>query len=167
VSIPQILFYGLALGILACTAVVAFSGSIVRSAFALLGATLGIAGIYGFLGADYLAVVQVMIYVGGIMVLFLFAVMFTSQIAEVKATNRAMRRLPAALLCLAWLGLALFVIWTYPFVQRVQADRPATPPLGEALLGHYLLPLEVTGVLVVVTLVGAVAIGRVGKRGGR
>ncbi len=164
-TIAQIIFYALALGILACAAVVAFSGSIVRSAFALLGATLGIAGVFGFLGADYLAVVQVMIYVGGIMVLFLFAVMFTSQIADVKASNRAMRRLPAALLCLAWLAAALFVIWTYPFAERIQPDRPATPPLGEALLGPYLLPLEVTGLLVVVTLVGAVVIGRVGKGG--
>ena len=159
----KLIFYGLSLEIVACTLIVAFSGNIVRSAFALLGATLGIAGLYGFIGADYVAVAQVMIYVGGIMVLFLFAVMFTSRIAQVRATNRAMRRPPAALLCLAWLVLALFVIWTYPFVQGAEPPLPSAPRLGEALLGHYLLPLEVTGMLIVVTLVGAVVIGRFGK----
>jgi len=161
----KLIFYAMSLAIVGCTLIVAFSGNIVRSAFALLGVTLGVAGLYGFIGSDYVAVAQVMIYVGGIMVLFLFAVMFTSRIADVKATNRAMRRPPAALLCLAWLVLALSVIWTYPFAQSLEPPSPTAPRLGEALLGHYLLPLEVTGLLIVVTLVGAVAIGRFRKEG--
>ena len=163
--IMDILFYALAAVMLVMTGFVLFSRSIVHSVFALLGVTMGVAGIFGMLGFDYLAVAQIMIYVGGIMVLFLFAIMFTSRISDIQATNRAMRRIPAGVLCVAVLGLLLLTIWTYPFSTRVLPEHYSTAPLGTALLGHYLSVVEVSAVLIVVTLVGAVSFGRARKGG--
>jgi len=163
--IMDILFYALAAFMLVMTGFVLFSRNIVHSVFALLGVTAGVAGIYGMLGFDYLAVAQVMIYVGGIMVLFLFAIMFTNRISDVQATNRAMGQIPAGLLCIAVLALLLLTIWTYPFTVRVAPEHYSTAPLGTALLGHYMSVFETAALLVVVTLVGAVAIARARKGG--
>jgi NADH-quinone oxidoreductase subunit J len=153
-------FAAIALGMLALGFVVALSHDIIRSAFALLGVMLGVAGLFGLLGVDFLAVVQIMIYVGGIMILFLFAVMFTNRIADVAVTNRAVGRLPAALLCIGILAMLLMVIWTYPFAGTVDQGSHTTAALGAALTGRYVIVLEAMAVLIPITLIGAVAIAR-------
>src|SRR5262245_64134655 len=71
---------------------VALSHNIVYSAFALMGALLGTAGIFVFLGADFLGAVQLLVYVGGILVLSLFAIMLTHRIADVQVSNRSVGR---------------------------------------------------------------------------
>lgn len=159
-GIKEILFYLVAAGIVGMSLGVMFSGNIVRSTFSLLGVMAGIAGLYGILGVDYLAVVQVMIYVGGIMVLFLFAVMFTSKIQDINATNRHLGRIPAALLCVGVFAILATVIWTFPFQTTVQADAPTTAPLGKLLLGDYMVPFLALGVMVIMVLVGAVSLAR-------
>ena len=80
---------------------VAFSPNIVYSAFSLMGTFMGVAGLYVLLAADFVAVVQVLIYVGGILVLMLFAVMLTHRIADVRVSNRSVGRLPALLIMAA------------------------------------------------------------------
>src|SRR5262249_19601100 len=77
---------------------VAFSNNIVYSAFALMGTLMGAAGLFILLNADFVAVVQVLIYVGGILVLTLFAVMLTHRIGDMRVSNRALGRLPALLM---------------------------------------------------------------------
>jgi len=161
--IATILFYAIAAAIVVFSAVVAFSPNIVRSAFALLGVMVGVAGLFGLLGLDFLAAVQVMVYVGGIMILFLFAVMFTGEISDAGHTNRSVGRLPAAIVCLAVLGVLLLVIWRYPFTGTIDQETHTTPAVGKSLLGGYLPVLEAIGVLILITLTGAVAIARPGK----
>src|SRR5256885_14038724 len=72
----------------------AFSGNIIYSAWAMLFAFLGVAGLYVFLGADFPAVAQVLIYVGGILVLILFAIMLTRQIGGGPQRSQTHPRLP-------------------------------------------------------------------------
>ena len=74
-----ILFYMFAVITLGSACIVVFSRNIVRSAFALLFAFFGVAALYVFLLADFIAVTQLLIYVGGILVLILFAVMLTNR----------------------------------------------------------------------------------------
>src|SRR5947209_8291830 len=99
---PAVLaFYGLAGTVIACAAGVAFSRNLLRSAFLLLGTLAGVAGLYLTLGADFVGVAQLMIYVGGVLVLLLFAVLMTGRIRDVRATNAALSRrvaVPAAAL---------------------------------------------------------------------
>src|SRR5688572_20352013 len=74
----------------------AFSRNLVYSSFALLASLFGVAAIFAWLSADYVAIIQLIVYVGGILVLFLFAVMLTNKITEVKNSNPAIGMVPAA-----------------------------------------------------------------------
>src|SRR5215203_3805453 len=97
-EISTAVFYLIAIITVGSAVVVAFSRNIIYSAFSLLGTFAGVAGLYVFLGADFVAAVQVLIYVGGILVLILFAVMLTHRITDVEVTNRAAGRLPALII---------------------------------------------------------------------
>ena len=94
-DVSTAVFYLIAIITVGSAAMVAFSRNIIYSAFSLLGTFMGVAGIYIFLGADFVAAVQVLIYVGGILVLILFAVMLTHRITDVQVTNRSAGRIPA------------------------------------------------------------------------
>src|SRR5712692_4094091 len=82
-----IFFYLLSAVIVISAAGVALAPNILYSAFALLGTLGGVAGLYLFLGADFVGIAQLLIYVGGILVLILFAVLLTNRIGDVNATN--------------------------------------------------------------------------------
>src|SRR3990170_8633091 len=97
-ELATVVFYLVAAITVGSAAVVAFSPNIIYSAFSLLGTFAGVAGLYVFLGADFVAGVQVLIYVGGILVLILFAVMLTHRITDVEITNRAAGRIPALII---------------------------------------------------------------------
>src|SRR5437870_13792752 len=94
-NVSTAVFYLIAIITVGSAVMVAFSRNIIYSAFSLLGTFMGVAGIYIFLGADFVAAVQVLIYVGGILVLILFAVMLTHRITDVEVTNCAAGRSPA------------------------------------------------------------------------
>ena len=96
VSITTAVFYLLAAVTVGSALGVALSNSIVYSAFALMGALLGVAALFVLLGADFLGVVQLLVYVGGILVLTLFAVMLTHRISDVNVSNRAVGRVAGA-----------------------------------------------------------------------
>ena len=87
--LAQVIFYALAALTVGSAMLVAFSRNIVYSTFALLGAFMGVVGIYILLAADFVAMVQLLVYVGGILVLTIFAVMLTAGIADVTVSNRA------------------------------------------------------------------------------
>src|SRR5512137_1644583 len=84
---------------------VAFSKNIVHSAFALLLSFFGVAGLYVLLSADFIAATQVIVYIGGILVLILFGVMLTEQIEHVNISNAVMKPARAWLLLLAIMAI--------------------------------------------------------------
>ena len=80
VTLLDLVFYGVAALTVLSGAYAVFSRNIVRAVFSLMGTFFGVAILYGFLAADFVAVVQVLVYVGGILVLMLFAVMLSGNI---------------------------------------------------------------------------------------
>jgi NAD(P)H-quinone oxidoreductase subunit 6 len=155
-----LIFYGIAALVLISAAGVAFSKNIVHSAFALLGTLAGVAGLYLFLGADFVGVAQIIIYVGGILVLILFSVLLTNRISDVKVSNLSIPRLGAAVPVLfGVVGLLALVLRT-PWAQTAPAAAPTTARLGDAFLREYLLPFELASVILLLALVGAVVIAR-------
>src|ERR1700747_3271925 len=84
-----VIFYALAIVTIGSALITAFSRNIVHSAFALFGALAGVAGIYALLAADFLFIIQIFIYIGGILVVTIFAVMLTQGVAGVNASHRA------------------------------------------------------------------------------
>ena len=161
ISIGTIVFYLIATITVVSAAVVVYSRNIVHSAFSLVGTFGGVAGIYVMLGADFVAAVQVLIYVGGILVLILFAVMLTHRIADVNITNRSVGRFPA--LIVTGLVLALLVTTiiesSWSKADKV-AHEPTTAQIGELFLGKYLLPFELAPLVLLVALIGAVVLAR-------
>lgn len=157
-SVEPLVFFGLAALVVVPSLMIAFSRNLVYSAFSLLGTFGGIAGLFVMLGADYLAVIQVLVYVGGILVLYLFAVMMTSGISDVRLTNRSIAvkaALPALLLFLILLGKLIY--GTQWIVHENLVYQPTTSGIGNSLLTEYLLPFELISILLLATLIGAVA----------
>jgi NADH-quinone oxidoreductase subunit J len=151
---------------LGAACIVVFSRNIVRSAFALLFAFFGVAGIYVFLLADFIAVTQLLIYVGGILVLILFGVMLTNRQILVDAKSSPMQMLPAAIIIASFAGTLLGIVWSTDWKIPLQLStvKETAPKIGELLLTKYLLPFEIASVLLLVALIGAVMIARRDKK---
>jgi NAD(P)H-quinone oxidoreductase subunit 6 len=142
-------------------AVVAFARSIVHCIFALLFTLFGVAGLYGVLQADFLAATQVMIYVGGILVLLLFGVMLTHKVATLEMKNPSFQRGWAGFICVSLLAVMLAVIFRtpWPVVDRPPV-HPTPPAIGMHLMTDFLLPFEVISVLLFAVLVAAALMAR-------
>lgn len=160
-SIAAAVFYLLAALTLFSALAVALSRNIVHSAFALMGTFVGMAGLYVFLGADFLGAVQVLVYVGGILVLTLFAVMLTHRIGDVRVSNRAVGRglglVAAGVLAALLLAAVQRGGWA---VRTPPAPVPTTYAIGNAFLSRYVLPFEIASVVLLAALVGAVVLTR-------
>jgi NADH:ubiquinone oxidoreductase subunit 6 (subunit J) len=160
-TVPDILFYLFALMILACGLIVVYSRNIVHSGFALLGTFAGVAGLYGLLSASFIAAAQLLIYVGGVLIVILFAIMLTRGIENVKESNPSQGLIPATLIGAITASLLIFIALTFPWQAKTPAAVEASvPPLGNALLSEYVVPFEVLSVLLLAALVGAVMLVR-------
>ena len=154
-------FYLVAIITVGSALMVAFSRNIIYSAFSLLGTFAGVAGIYVFLGADFVAAVQLLIYVGGILVLLLFAVMLTHRITDVEITNRAAGRIPALIVTGVFVYLLVQTVRETPWVKAKEIIyQPTTAKIGDLFLDSYLLPFELASLVLLAALIGAVVISR-------
>ena len=156
-----VIFYVFAVITVGSAAVVVLARSLIYSAFALLFTFFGVAGLYVLLGADFLAATQLLIYVGGILVLLLFGVMLTHKIYELDLRSEVTQFLPGAII---WAGmLGLLVITIFRTRWKIGPGRPpavTTAEIGRQFLGPYLLPFEAASVLLLVALIGAAMIVR-------
>jgi NADH-quinone oxidoreductase subunit J len=159
-SAEAAVFWVFAVVTVASAAVVVFSRTLIYSAFALLFTFFGVAALYVLLGADFLAATQLLIYVGGILVLLLFGVMLTHKIYDLDLRSDT-TQLGSGLL----VGAGLFVILSalalkteWPGIAR--APAPTTSEIGRLFMGEYLLPFEAASVLLLVALMGAAMIVR-------
>ena len=160
-NVSTAVFYLVAIITVGSAFVVAFSRNIIYSAFSLLGTFAGVVGLYVFLGADFVAAVQLLIYVGGILVLILFAVMLTHRITDVEITNRAAGRIPA-LIIIGVLGYFLIdTIRETPWAKAKEIIyQPTTAKIGDLFLENYLLPFELASLVLLAALIGAVSLSR-------
>ena len=155
-----LVFFGLATLILACGAGVAFSRNILYSAFLLLGTLAGAAGLYLFIGADFVGIAQILIYVGGILVLLLFAVLLTNKIGEVKLSNSSIGLASGLPIMMLVVGVLAYLATETPWPETEAVSTPTTQRLGDAFLREYLLPFELASVILLMALIGAMVIAR-------
>ena len=177
-STEAVVFYVFATITVSAAAVVVLARSLIYSAFALLFTFFGVAGLYVLLGADFLAATQLLIYVGGILVLLLFGVMLTHKLYDLDLRSEVTQFLPAAIivgglfLLLAWPIDLSFTFGGRPMriygllFQTHWATGPGRPPapttaeIGQLFMGRYLLPFEAASILLLVALMGAAMIVR-------
>jgi len=161
VSLPDVLFYVLAAAAVAGAAGVALSRNILYSSVGLLTALLGAGGLYVFLSADFVAVTQLLVYIGGVLVLILFAVMLTNRITEVNVSNASFGLFGGFLLFVATAPVLLAVALVTPWAKKAGSPlAPTTQAIGDAFLTQWLLPFEVASIVLLATLIGAVVIAR-------
>ena len=160
-SAEAVVFYVFAVITVAAAAIVVLARSLIYSAFALLFTFFGVAGLYVLLGADFLAATQLLIYVGGILVLLLFGVMLTHKLYDLDLRSEV-TQFPAGLfVCAGLFGLlALTAVKTRWAAGAGRALAPTTADIGRLFMGSYLLPFEAASVLLLVALIGAAMIVR-------
>lgn len=134
---------------------------VVRAAFLLLGSLAGVAGLYALLGADFIAFTQVLVYIGGILILLLFGVMLTNRepILLHRSPSHALV-FPGAVGTLLFLGALLYVVFGVQWRTEAFVAKPTSSELGDLLMTKFMLPFEVSSVLLLVALVGAAVIAR-------
>lgn len=166
-----IVFYALATLTVGSAALVVTRRNAVHSAFFLVIMFMGVAGLYVLLEAEFLAAVQVLVYAGGIMVLFLFVIMLVDLEERGKIPRRAARsRVPAVAGALVLSGLLValllgsFVAAPYAIhttgSDALRADGGNLEAVAVGLFRDYVLPFELASVLLLVAMVGAVVLAR-------
>jgi NADH-quinone oxidoreductase subunit J len=136
--------------------------NIFHCALFLILCLFSVAGIFILLGAEFLAAAQVLIYVGAVAILMIFAIMLTSRLAsrDIIQTNR--NALIASLLCLVFAAGVVELIRITPIwvVSSTPLPAPNVLVMGKLLMTHYMLPFEVISVLMLAALIGAVVLAR-------
>ncbi len=165
----QFFFYMFSAVILVMALLCVTAKNAVHSAIFLIGTLLGVAGLYLHLGAEFLAGVQVILYVGGIMVLFLFVIMLVNIDQTLKEAIFS-GQWKLGLIGVALLGVEL--VWFVakgtglPEKPETHAAAPAAAQLGnvqqvgDVLFQSYLLPFEIASILLLVAMVGAVVMAK-------
>ncbi|MDP2920420.1 MAG: NADH-quinone oxidoreductase subunit J [Dehalococcoidia bacterium] len=132
-----------------------------RAALSLVLALVAVAGIYVTLSADFLAGVQILVYVGAISILLIIGIMLTREVQQGNTTNKF--RIPAFLTALVFFGVLCFVFLSTPWqVSGVDPLVPTAGPLAVKLFGEdgYILTVEIAGVLLLAAIIGAIAMAR-------
>ncbi|MBI5325504.1 MAG: NADH-quinone oxidoreductase subunit J [Ignavibacteriae bacterium] len=159
-----IIFYFFAVLIVASAMVVVFSKNIMYSAFSLLFTFFGVAAIYVLLNADFLALTQIMIYIGGILVLIIFGVMLTTRITGVDIKSGLIGKMQLGItgIAVAILTITLGVMYSNVkwFIRDAEPLKDTISPIGRMLLTDYLLAFEAASVLLLIAIIGAAMIAR-------
>jgi NADH-quinone oxidoreductase subunit J len=174
----QLLFLLSALLTVGCAVAVAVTKNIMHSCVFLLGSLIGMAGLYATLGADFVAVTQIMVYVGGIVILMLFAVMLTGGKDFVSRAQNLLGLAPA--MGNKWtygIGLLVGLVFLLTNIKLIANITKAFPAktfgqefpstvsqIGHLLVKDHVLAFELSSVLLLGALVGAAIIARPRKQ---
>ncbi|NCN26318.1 NADH-quinone oxidoreductase subunit J [bacterium] len=149
------------LGGVVCSAVVALHPNILYAAVALIGSLLAVAGVYASLGADFLAAAQLIIYVGGVIVVILFAVMMSESIYKRRFLDGVKKMfLPTILSIALMLGMFKLLVSTNWGELRIPNYENTTIRIGQALTGPYALIFEYVAIVLLFGLIGAIVVAR-------
>jgi NADH-quinone oxidoreductase subunit J len=163
----QVAFYGFAALAIGAALCILFTRNVLYAAFCLFVALLGVAALFILLGADFLAIAQVLIYVGGILILLLFGVMLTQRTETTSnqqfngVMTKHFNKFWGALVALGIFITLYFVIFSANFQIMQQSDTSLLTPhstvrrFGISLLTDNLIPFEIAGILLLVALIGA------------
>ena len=157
-------FYSFSILAIASALFILFSRNLIYAAFALFMAFLGIAALYVLAGADFLAVTQIMVYVGGILVLLIFGIMLTQKTNK-EAIYSTPNRVEVPLKRIIWgflAGSGVFFFLSYIILKsqfkmtgNIISSKSTIRTIGVELMTSHLLPFEITAILLLVALIGA------------
>ncbi len=156
-----ILFYVLALIIVVSAVMVVFNKNVVHSAFSLFFTLFAISGIYVLLKADFIALTQIMVYVGGILILLIFGVMMTTKVTNVELKTKNLNTIPSLVFSIGIVTILIFIIFSTKWNIRTGPESEETvTQIGTMLLSKYLLPFEIASIVLLVALIGSAMFAR-------
>jgi NADH-quinone oxidoreductase subunit J len=160
--VATVSFWITAIAIIAAAYMMVFTiRNLIRAALALTTVLGGVALMYALLGADFLAVAQLVVYVGAIMVLIIFAIFMTPGQIDVPGLVGTGQRVGALLVSIAVGVISVWVVVFQPWQVRTSLmDMPTAESIGGLLLTRYVLPFEIASLLLTVALIGAIVIAR-------
>jgi len=135
--------------------------NIFHCAIFLVLALFGVAGIYVLLGAEFLAAVQVLIYVGAIAILMIFAIMLTSHYSSQRISQNNEQTAVAIFTCAGFLLVSLgsfaYSVWR---VRSIPLPENNTMTIGKLLMTDFVLPFEVVSIVLLAAMIGAIVLAR-------
>src|SRR5687767_3487630 len=156
----DIAFYAFSLLTLLCGVLVITNRNPVTSAMFLVLTIVCMAGLFVLLRAFFLAAVQILVYAGAVMVLFLFVIMLLDLQEETRRKIRKVRAVTGGLAVLAVVGIIINVIWSAAPAGTTPTLIGATAPLGRLLFTNFLLPFEILSLLLLVAMVGVILLSK-------
>ena len=158
------IFYAFAIITVVSAFIVVLSKNIIYSAVSLFITLFGVAGFFVLLHADFIAVTQIMIYIGGILVLLIFGVMLTTKITDVKLKTKNINALTSAIFVIGITAVLIFIMLTtnWKVAEVVKYDE-TIDKIGVLLLTDYLLPFEIASLILLIALIGAAMYARKNK----
>jgi len=161
----QVVFYGLAFLLVAASLMAATVRNIFHAAIYLIVALFSVAGFFILLHAEFLAAVQVLIYVGAVAVLMIFAVMLTSRLSDVNVRAQNEQIGVGAVVALVLFIVVAFSIWSTNWeISTVPMAVDNTSSLGKLIMTRYVLPFEIVSVLLLAAMIGAIVIATKEKK---
>lgn len=166
ISLQEIVFYIVGACIVVSSVLAVTTGKILRAATYLLFVLFGTGAIYGVLGYTFLGAVQLMVYAGGIVVLYVFSILLTRSDKDMKYRQSRARLVSVLLTVTVGAALVLFLVFTNGFALNLIPQGVELPVerIGRALIGtgkyEFVLPFEAVGVLLLACMVGAILIAR-------
>ena len=159
--IAEIVFWLLATFTIISASFVVLNNQLLYSAIALLFSLFGVAGLYIFLWADFIAGIQLIVYIGGINVLIIFGIMLTNKISSVRLSQTNVQQGVGAVVALWFMILISLVISKTPWLLIDSSEPSGTVgAIGTLLLSKYLLPFEAISLLLLGALIGAALLSR-------
>ncbi len=159
-DISSVLFYLLAIGVVGAGLAVVTLRNIIHSAVAMMVCFGSLAGMYALLGAPIVAAAQVLIYLGAISVLILFAIMLT-QAGDANLPAPFHRQLPiAVVVALAVTGLVGWAVVQTDWQMAAEVTGAAVEAIATAVFTTYALPFEIISLLLLVAIIGAIFLAR-------
>ena len=158
----DIAFYAFAFLTLLCGVLVIANRNPVTSAMFLVLTIVSMAGLFVLLRAFFLAAVQILVYAGAVMVLFLFVIMLLDLKEETRRRIKKARVATGGLAVLAVVAIILNIVWTAQLTTTLQPATlvGATAPLGRLLFSNFLLPFEILSLLLLVAMVGVILLSK-------
>ena len=161
-SVSAIIFYIISAFILGAGLLAMTTRKIFRSAIWLLFSLIGIAALYFWLQVEFIAAVQIVVYVGGIVVLVIFSIFLTEQAGKEMPKQSTGRTIAAVLAVLSGFGLTIMQIWKYNFQPTTKNFDWTVAKIGSQMLntssGGFALPFEVVSMLLLASMVGCIVI---------
>lgn len=165
-TLETVVFYALAVFIIAMSIMTVTTQRIVRSATYLLFVLFGTAGIYFLLGYTFLGSVQIMVYAGGIVVLYVFSILLTSGEGDRAEKLKRSRFLAGLVTTLVGAAIALVIMLKHKFIEagEVLPTEVSIKQIGHAMMSSdkfgYLLPFEAVSILLLACIIGGIMIAR-------